>query len=524
VSSSVSSSRQRIVSLWLRRITTDRLARQRQSDPRPLVVAGKRGNVEEIVAADACAERLGLRAGLSLAQARAMHPDLVVAAENPAADARLLETMADWCGRYTPLVALDAPDGLLLDIAGCAHLFGGEAALVEDLVARMTGFGFAVRAGLADSIGAAWAVARYAEQGFVAPGQEREALAALPLQALRLDGETVAALRRVGFTCIGDLIEVPRAPLVARFGNDVLRRLDRALGRAREPLMPRLPVAPYAAEQPFAEPILREEDILAVTKRLAQRLAPMLERRGEGLRHIELLLFRTDGEVRRLTAGTSRPIRDAGEVRALFVERIAALADPLDPGFGFDLARLNVLAAEPLPARQAVLDDDAENDDLAPLIDRLSARLGARRVTRLIAQDSHLPELAAIAVPAQARTTDHGWDDFRRFRAAVDLGARPLRLLAKPEPIETIASVPDGPPLRFRWRRVLHEVIAAEGPERIEAAWWREDDGPSRNAARDYFRVEDKTGLRFWVYRAGLYRDVVAGTPPPAWFLHGMFG
>jgi protein ImuB len=250
----------------------------------------------------------------------------------------------------------------------------------------------------------------------------------------------------------------------------------------------------------------------------------MLERRGEGLRHIELLLFRTDGEVRRLTAGTSRPIRDAGEVRALFVERIAALADPLDPGFGFDLARLNVLAAEPLPARQAVLDDDAENDDLAPLIDRLSARLGARRVTRLIAQDSHLPELAAIAVPAQARTTDHGWDDFRRFRAAVDLGARPLRLLAKPEPIETIASVPDGPPLRFRWRRALHEVIAAEGPERIEAAWWREDDGPSRNAARDYFRVEDKTGLRFWVYRAGLYRDVVAGTPPPAWFLHGMFG
>ena len=480
------------------------------------MIAGKRGNAEEVIALDATAERLGLRRQ-TLAQARAMHPDLVIVQEDAAADAQLLEVIADWCQRYTPLAALDAPDGILLDIAGCAHLFGGEAALVEDLVTRMTGFGFAVRAGVADTIGAAWAVARFSDAAFVASGDERAALAALPLQALRIAGETAAALRRVGFQRIGDILDVPRAPLAARFGIELLRRLDRALGREREPLMPRLPVAPCVAEQPFAEPITHEEDVLAVAERLAQQLAIMLERRGEGIRRIELLLFRTDGKVFRLEAGTSRPIRDAGEVRALFVERLAALSDPLDPGFGFDLARLNVIAAEPCPPQQAALDDATDDGDIDRLVDRLSARLGTRRVSRLVAQDSHIPEAAAVALPAQAQRaeTDGGWAAFRRFRDVMTLSPRPLRLLSKPELIETVASVPDGPPIRFRWRRALHEVTAAEGPERIEGAWWSESGGP----ARDYFRVEDTGGHRFWIFRAGLYRD----TDAPSWFLHGMF-
>jgi protein ImuB len=309
----------------------------------------------------------------------------------PSAPPHWLETIADGCRRYTPLVALDAPNGILLDIAGCAHLFGGEAALIADLTARLRRFGWHARVGVAGTIGAAWAVARYADTPFVAPGGERAALASLPLKALRLPGETVAALHRVGFNCIGDLVGVPRAPLVARFNSGVLRQFDRALGHEREPLMPRLPVAPYVAEQRFPEPIAREEDVLATVARLARRLVLMLERRGEGLRRAELELFRTDGEVRRITAGTSRPVRDAEEVRALFAERLAALADPLDPGFGFDLARLNVMAAEANPPQQATLDARRDAADLAPLIDRLSARLGARRVTCPVAQDSHIP-------------------------------------------------------------------------------------------------------------------------------------
>ncbi len=310
--------------------------------------------------------------------------------------------------------------------------------------------------------------------------------------------------------------------MAARFGTESLRQLDRALGLEGEPLTPLLPVAPYFAEQPFAEPIAREDDILAVTERLARRLATMLERRGEGLRRVELVLFRTDGKVCRVEAGTSRPIRDAGEVRALFVERLTALADPIDPGFGFDLARLSVVTAETYAPQQIALEDNGDDADLDRLVDRVSARLGARRVTQLVAQDSHTPELAAVTLPAQSvqADTDGGWDAFRRFRAAAELSPRPLRLLTRPEPIEAVASVPDGPPLRFRWRRALHEVTAAEGPERIGGAWWRDDGGAAQeNLARDYFRVEDVSGHRFWIFRAGLYRD----TAIPAWFMHGLF-
>ena len=489
-----------------------------------MVIYGKRGNAELLVAVDDAAERLGLHTGLALAQARAMHPNLQAIEEDAKADATLLESIADWCLRYTPLVACDPPDGLTLDIGGCAHLYGGEAALVADLGERIARAGFAYNIAIADSIGAAWAAAHFGEPASYAGGEERSLLAALPLAALRLPAETVAALARVGLKRIGDIVDLPRSPLTARFGTDLLRQLDRALGLEHEPLNPRLPVAPYVAEQRFAEPIAREEDVLRTVARLAARLQFALERRGDGARRLELTLFRTDGEVRRLAAGTSRPLRDPAQIRALFVERLAALADAFDPGFGFDMARLSVVVAEPAPPEQVGFgggEDDAEVDRL---VDRLSARLGTRRVRRLIAQDSHIPEIAAAAMPAQTAGPDAGWQAFRRFRADADLAPRPLRLLTRPEPIEAVAEVPDGPPLRFRWRRALHEVIAAEGPERIEGAWWSEQGGP----ARDYFRVEDKAGLRFWLFRAGLYRDLLRGdlahgAAAPTWFLHGTF-
>ncbi len=440
----------------------------------------------------------------------------------------LLETIAEWCLRYTPLVALDPPDGLLLDIGGCAHLWGGEDALIADLAARLDRAGFAYRLAVVGTIGAAWAAAHYGEPASYAGGEERTLLSPLPLAALRLEPGTVAGLARVGLKRIGDIFDLPRAPLAARFGNDLLRQLDRALGREHEPLNPRLPVAPYVAEQRFAEPIAREEDVLGTIERLAGSLKFALERRGDGARRIELTLFRTDGEVRRIAAGTSRPLRDANDIRALFTERLAALADEFDPGFGFDMARLSVLVAEPCPPEQVGFGGAEDTAEIDRLVDRLSARLGAARVRKLIAQDSHIPEIAAASLPAQMSGAD-GWEDFRRFRAEVELAPRPLRLLPQPEPIEAVAEVPDGPPLRFRWRRALHEVIAAEGPERIEGAWWSEQGGhPSGNLARDYFRVEDKSGLRFWLFRAGLYRDLMRedlaqGAAAPTWFLHGTY-
>src|SRR5947209_10126485 len=504
--SSVSSS-QRILSLWLERLSTDRITRQWREAPSPLVVFGKRGNLDLVLAIDAAAEQLGLTAGLALAQARAMHPTLTAVPEDQTADARLLDAIAETCQRYTPLVAIDPPDGILLDIGGCAHLFGGEERLRADLLARMTRLGFSARAAIAVTIGAASAAARFGDTTTQADSTRdpRGRLAPLPLAALRLPDETVAALARVGLKRIGDILDLPRSPLAARFGADLLRQLDRALGREDEPLTPRLPVAPYVAEKSFHEPIAREEDVLASVERLAARLKTALAGRGEGARRLELALFRTDGAVKRIAAGTSRPVRDPRAIRALFVERLAALGDEIDPGFGFDLARLSVVKAESCPDQQIGLGTREDQIELDRLIDRLSARLGRQRVSRLLARDSHIPELAAAVMPAQAMTrAEFGWDAFRRFRTEAGLSSRPLRLLAKPEPIaDVFALLPDGPPTRFRWRRALHEVVRAEGPERIEGAWWSEEGGP----ARDYFHVEDTAGLRFWLFRAGLYRD-----------------
>src|SRR5262249_36067249 len=295
---------------------TDRIARQwretiaARSSPLPAsrergrVVFGKRDNLDLLIAVDETAQRFGLRAGLALAQARAMHPVLTAVPEDPAADARLLDAVADWCQRYTPLVAADPPDGILLAIGGCAHLFGGEEKLRADLLARGQGWGFSARAAIAPTIRAAFAAARFSDAAV--HEDPRALLAPLPLKALGLPEETVAALKRVGLKRIGDILDLPRAPLAARFGGDLLRQLDRALGREEEPLTPRLPVAPYVAERSFHEPIAREEDVLATVERLAARLATALSARGDGARRLELALFRTDGAVKCVAAGTSR--------------------------------------------------------------------------------------------------------------------------------------------------------------------------------------------------------------------------
>lgn len=516
------SSSQRMLSLWLPRFATDRVKRLREVSA-PLVIYGKRGNADLLTAVDEMAERLGLHTGLALAQARAMHPAIEAIPEDTEADTALLDNIADWCLRYTPLIACDVPDSLLLDIGGCAHLYGGEQKLVADLGRRIARAGFAYRVAIAGTIGAAHATARFGNPAAYATGEERNIMNPLPLAALRIDPATVASLARVGLKRVGDIADLPRSPLTARFGANLIRQLDRALGAEHEPLTPRLPVAPYVAEQRFHDPIAREEDVLGTVEKLAARLCIALERRGDGARRIELTLFRTDGAVRRIAVGCSRPLRDAQDIRALFSERMAALADAVDPGFGFDMARLSVLIAESCPPEQIGIGSEEEAGEMVRLVDRLSARLGAQRVRRPVAQDSHIPELAAATLPAQTTGNDHGWDAFRRHRAEVDLAPRPLRLLTQPEPIQALAEVPDGPPLRFTWRRAFHDVVAAEGPERIEGAWWSEQGGP----ARDYFRVEDKSGLRFWLYRSGLYRDLVRGelpnAAPPSWFLHGTF-
>jgi len=489
-------------------------AGQRPARRPPLVVVARIKSAMRIVACDAAAVRLGLVPGQALADARAMIPGLDAVDDDPDADAALLGALADWAERYTPLVGLDV-DGLMLDVTGCAHLFGGEAALVADLLARLAAQGFAARAAIAGSPGAAHAAARFTTCPVIPGDAAADLLAPLPLAALRLDGETVSALERVGLRRIGQVMDAPRGPFAARFGTTLLRRLDQALGREEEAIRPRRPVAALIAERRFAEPLSLIEDISATLLSLAAALAQSLEGRGEGARAYELALFRVDGAVRRIAVGASRPVRAPDLVRDLFREKFAGLAEEIDAGFGFDMIRLSVPVSAPAAPAQVDLAGDAVGEaDLDRLIDRIGARLGPERVSRLAHGDSHVPERAGLRVAGAAGSRLPRPAEPSLAEGPID---RPLRLFARPEPVEATAAVPDGPPLHFRWRRAHYRVVRAEGPERIAAEWWRDGAVPTR----DYFRVEDLAGHRFWLFREGLYgRETTA----PRWYLHGVFG
>jgi len=454
---------------------------------------------------------------MGIAEARAMHPLIEVVEAEPEADRRLLDGLADWCDRYTPLVAIDGADGLFLDITGCAHLFGGERAMLDDLLGRFFHQGFYVRAGLASTPGAAWAAARFANAAVVDPGDEEELLAPLPLAALRLDPEARAGLESVGLRTSGAIMAAPRAPLVRRFGRGVVLRLDQALGRVQEAISPRLPVPPLSAERSLADPIGLMEDVEMLVAMLARQLKPDLERRGEGAEKLQLNLFRVDGFVSRITVGASRPLREPELIRKLFRERLTALDTVIDAGHGFDLVRLCVMVAARLDAAQADLHGAAPDTagDIALFADRVRARLGDEAIRGSRLAESHLPERAAVSVPFSRMPGDAA----QQAEAAGRLSEkeRPVRLFDKPECIEvTAAEVPEGPPVRFCWRRVSYRVVNAEGPERIAREWWREEE---EAWMRDYFRIEDEEGRRYWLYRQGLY----GAAEVPNWFIHGLF-
>lgn len=472
-----------------------------------------------LLSLDEQASRLGLKRGQGLAEARAMCPGLDAVPADPAADRQFLQALADWCSRYTPLVARDGDDGLFLDITGCSHLFGGETALLQDALARLSGMGLAVEGAIADTPGLAWAVAHFlpgprADIRVVPQKGGLDLLAPLPVQALRLDPVLVEGLMKAGLRTIGDLLVLPRAPLARRFGPQPLLRLDQALGQEDEPISPRLPVAGLSAERRLSEPVGREEDLLFLAGELSRALVPLLERRGLGGRLFALSLFRVDGAVFHVHAGSSRPLRDHRRMEALFAGRFAALQEDLDAGYGFEVVRLSVAHAEPLESLQMDLGRPTEKaDSLADFIDQASARFGPDCLTMPLLSESHLPERSGAFVPAG--------EALGRRPAAEDRPppfrpARPIRLFRYPEPVEAVAEVPDGPPVQFRWRRALHRVVKAEGPERIGAEWWIDgEEAPTR----DYYRIEDEAGRRYWLYRQGLY-DREAGAP--RWFMHGL--
>lgn len=484
----------------------------------PVVYAGRRDNGMRLLALEEGAETAGLKCGQGLAEARAICPNLIVIEEDPAADRRFLEALGDWCDRYTPLVGLDGADGLFLDITGCAHLFGGEEAMLKDILTRLTQMGMAVQGAISGSPGLSSALARFDANRIVGDGETETVLAPLPVTALRLDDSTVQALHKVGLKQVGDLMEAPRAPLARRFGPRLLLRLDQARGEDEEAISPRRPVAQLSAERRLTEPVVAQDDILALTAQVAHALQPGLEARGAGGRVFDLVLFRIDGKVFHLSAGTARPLRDPNRIARLFAERLNAVRDELEAGFGFEILRLNVLHHETFDSLQSdFAGDDRQQGSLADFVNQVSARLGPEclRVSQL--RESHVPERAVLPLPA----LDHALSR-KPLPEAAPLGLtwpsleRPVRLFNHPEPLETFAvEIPDGPPMRFRWRRLTHKVLRAEGPERLAAEWWIDgEEAP----ARDYFRLESDCGQRFWVYRQGFYGDIV-----PRWFMHGIF-
>jgi len=402
----------------------------------------------------------------------------------------------------------------LLDITGVAHLFGGEAAMLDLVRSTLAKQGFAVRGAIAGTTAAARALARCQDGSVAPPGKEAVFTSPLPVEALNLDPVTTHALRRAGLKTVGQVAPRDRAELTARFGAGMVFTLDNALGRVEQPISPRIPPPDYSVEHQFAEPIVTQDAALAVLKALAPRLSAILEEHGNGARRLEADFFRVDGVMRRIVIETGKPTRERAVIERLFREKLDALADPLDPGFGYDLIRLSAGRVERAEPETIGFDGNANAErEIAGLIDRMAARFGSRNILRFQPNDTHIPEAAAVVVPAQyAKPAKAKWE---AIRDSGEAPRRPLRLFAQPEPVDVIAEIPEGPPLRFRWRRVLHTVAFAEGPERIAMEWWRNE-----QLTRDYFRVETEDGQRFWLYRDGLFRQ---NGLEPRWYLHGIF-
>ena len=525
-----------------------------------------------LAALDARAAARGLSVGQSLADAHAQVPGLDAREIDHGHLAHAFASFADWHSNASPRVAVledHAPYGdLCLDIAGVPHLFGGEAAMLEKLTGRLAAVGFTVTGAIADTVGAAWALAHFAPGQIVAANDIPEVLAGLPTAALRLGEVEISRLAALGLKRVGQLYGRDRRALQARFGQNLITRLDQALGRIAERITPRVPVARHFAERRFAEPIGLIDDVLATADDLAVTLAHRLETDGLGAQTFHLVLYLVDHKVIRLAVNASRPTREPGHIARLFRNRAERLAGEYDPGFGIDLIRLGASSVSPLDSTQIGVFGEEGTADLEKLFDRMTSRLGPLSVVRFKPVDTHIPERATKLEPVVARTPDDP-------RALPDPTLpRPLRLLPIPEPVTVVAEVPDGPPVVMTWRRARYRFARVSGPERIEAEWWRSGqrlaladpheekrigegdnhaatlptsplplagEGAERSeagggdkrqvpsstiatfipeaVARDYYIAEDEAGRRFWLFRLGLY----GASATPAWYLHGFF-
>jgi protein ImuB len=545
----------RILSLWFPRLGAERMLRARRGLPdHPLAVIEQVGAAQRITSVSVLAQAAGLYPGQSLRDALAICPTLLTETRHPAAEAAFLTRLRRWAGQFSPLVAEEPPDALALDITGCAHLFGGEAAMISQIGTTLEEMGLSVQAGLADTPGAAWALARHAgaraamgrsgdaiqqearatrsraairprhgAQARISPtsgpiigatiapvGQTHSALARLPVAALRLDPTTVAELTRLGLRHVGDLTGQPRAALARRFGKGLVLRLDQALGSAPEPISPARPDTAFATRLSLPDPVGLAADILAALDRMIPRLCEMLRNKGQGARILRLEAYRSDGQQQQITLTLARASHDPARIRPLLAMRL----DQIDAGFGIDMFRLEALRTEPLHDRQssghleagrAATSRTARDTALEDLITRIGARIGMEAITRHHPGNSHIPEKAAQVLAAAWSDPAPDWP--------APTAPRPV-LLWRPEPV-TAPDTPH-PPAHFRWRRRDLALACAQGPERIAPEWWL-DEPDWRSGTRDYWVVTTTCGTRLWLFFAH------GAALSRGWFCHGSF-
>ena len=498
--------KRRFVSIWFTHLLTDWYTRRQAAlSQKSFVLAAPDHGRMRVVAANKKAQHFGVKTGMAVADAKALAPELEVLPHQPGQNEKLLHLLGQWCIRYTPAVAIDLPDGLLMDVSGCAQLWGGEEAYLNDIEERIKKTGYQVRTAIADSIGTAWAISHYADQQrFVAVGNMLDSLRPLHPAALRLSPAIVEKLLKLGLRQIGSFIGMQRTALRRRFGNELLLRLDQALGFSPEEPQWLQEPQPYQERLPCLEPIVTAKGIEIALQQLLNDICNRLKKEGKGLRNCSLRAFRTDGRVEEIEIGTSRATHASAHLFRLFELKIEKLA----PGPGIELFLLSATKTEELQAQQesiwknkAVLDDHI----LMELVDRITNKLGSGIIHRYLPEQSYWPE--------------------RSIRPAIELNElpawpwqldrpRPLQLLSRPERITVSAPIPDYPPMLFRYRGVVHHVKKADGPERIEREWWIE-----QGDHRDYYTVEDEEGRRFWIFRQGHYGTELN----PKWFVHGIF-
>ena len=494
----------RYIAIWFRHLTTDRIVRrQPELKEVPFVLSAQERGRMIIKAANAQAQQKGIHVNMVVADCRAIFPTLQVFDDKPEQAEKLLNALAEWCLRYTPVAAVDLPDGLILDVSGCAHLWGGERPYLKDILTKLRGFGYDVRAAIASTIGAAWAVSRYGQNSaIIEPGNHMEALLPLPPVSLRIEPAIVERLEKLGLYQIRSFINMPRKALRRRFGESLLARLDQALGQAYETLCPIQPVQPYQERLPSLEPIRTLTGIEIALKQLLERLCHRLATEEKGLRKCIFKAYRIDGNIQQIEIGTNRPSRNVSHLFKLFELKIQTIA----PALGIEVFVIEATIVEDICAIQDVLwmSENGNNTAIAELLDRIGGKLGVDAIHRYLPDEHFWPERSVKAASSLNEKSQTAW------RTCLP---RPIHLLPQPEIIEVTVPMPDYPPMLFRYKGLLHHVRKADGPERIEQEWWLE-----QGLYRDYYCIEDEQGARYWLFRLGSY-----DSGEPKWFMHGFF-